>query len=32
MTSALAAPVLIMTSFSLWRQSLLSWPRAPLQT
>jgi len=24
--TALAAPVLIMTSFSLWRHSLLSWP------
>jgi len=30
--TALAAPVLIMTSFSLWRHSLLSWPRPPLQT
>jgi len=25
-------PVLIMTSFSLWRHSLLSWPRPPLRT
>jgi len=30
--TALAAPVLIMTSFSLWRHSLLSWPRPALQT
>jgi len=30
--TALAAPVLIMTSFSLWRHSLLSWPRPPLRT
>jgi len=27
-----AAPVLIMTSFSLWRHSLLSWPHPPLRT
>ena len=26
------SPVLIMMSFSLWRHSLLSWPRPPLQT
>jgi len=30
--TALAAPVLIMTSFSLWRHSLLSWPRPALRT
>jgi len=30
--TALAAPVLIMTSFSLWRHSLLSWPRPPIWT
>ena len=30
--AALAAPVLIMTSFSLWCHSLQSWPRPPLQT
>jgi len=29
---ALAAPILIMMSFSLWRHLLLSWPRPPLQT
>jgi len=26
------SPILIMTSFSLWRHSLLNWPRPPLQT
>jgi len=30
--TALADPVLIMTSFSLRRRSLLSWPRPALQT
>jgi len=30
--AALAAPVLIMTSFSLWRHLLLSWPHPPLWT
>jgi len=30
--AVLAAPVLIMMSFSLWRHSLLSWPRPPLRT
>jgi len=30
--TAFAAPVLIMTLFSLWRHSLLSWPRPPLRT
>jgi len=30
--TALAAPVLIMLSFSLWRHSLLNWPRPPLRT
>ena len=30
--TAIAAPVPIMTSFSLWRHSLLSWPRPPLLT
>jgi len=30
--TALAAPVLIMTSFSLWRHSLLSWLRPALRT
>jgi len=29
---AFAAPVLIMTSFSLWHHSLLSWPSPALQT
>jgi len=30
--TALAAPIPIMTSFSFWRHSLLSWPRPPLRT
>jgi len=30
--AALAAPVLVMTSFSLWHHSLLSWPRPLLRT
>jgi len=30
--TALPAPILIMTSFSLRHHSLLSWPRPPLQT
>ena len=29
---SLAAHIPIMTPFSLWRHSLLSWPRPPLQT
>jgi len=32
LSTALAAPALIMTSFSLWRYLLLSWPRPPLRT